>query len=269
LSAFAWTPHCADMHDGRTQTEDTDAHFGGASPDVISGMSPLDRRHRDATKVVLFDLDNTLFDRAKTYRKWAHQYVAKMGFDHAEVEWFCEIDQDGFADRRTVWSAAKDKFVLSQSVDELAASCRSDYLDLCRPDETVLAALRSLREQGWRIGIVTNGPVPHQAVKAERLGLLPMVDAFCASGELGIEKPDRRIFDEAIRRCTGTDPLNDHTSWMVGDAPIPDIFGGRAAGLRTMWLHRDRSWDPDDGEAPDVTVSSPVDAVNEILSDTD
>jgi putative hydrolase of the HAD superfamily len=229
-------------------------------------MARVDRRHGGAAKLVLFDLDNTLFDRASAYREWAHQYVADMGLGQAEVEWFCEIDQDGFADRRTVWSAAKDKFGLSQSVGELVASYRSDYLDFCRPDETVLVALTSLRESGWRIGIVTNGPIPQQADKAERLGLLPMVDAFCASGELGVEKPDRRIFAEAISRCTGGDPNIDPTWWMVGDAPIPDIFGGRAAGLRTMWLDRGRRWNPSDGEAPDSTVSSPVDAVHEIMS---
>ena len=231
-------------------------------------MSPDDRRPCDVTKIVLFDLDNTLFDRANAYREWAHRYVAKMGLDQEEVEWFCEIDQDGFADRRIVWSAAKEKFGLRHPVDQLLASYRSDCLTACRADDSVLVALTSLRESGWRIGIVTNGPMPHQADKAERLGLLRMVDAFCASGELGIEKPDRRIFDEAIRRCTRSAPLRDHASWMVGDAPIPDISGGRAAGLRTVWLDRGRGWNPNDGDPPDVTVSSPVDAVHEILSRT-
>jgi putative hydrolase of the HAD superfamily len=116
------------------------------------------------------------------------------------------------------------------------------------------------------IGIVTNGSMPQQADKADRLGLLPVVDAFCGSGELGVEKPDRRIFDEAIRRCTGGDPLNLEASWMVGDAPIPDIRGGRAVGLRTIWLDRGRSWNPSDGDPPDVTVGSLVEAVQEILS---
>ena len=84
--------------------------------------------------------------------------------------------------------------------------------------------------------------------------------------ELGVEKPDRRIFDEAIRRCTEGSPLDQEACWMVGDAPAPDIGGGRAAGLRTIWLHRGRSWNPLDGDPPDVTVGSPVEAVQEILS---
>lgn len=82
-----------------------------------------------------------------------------------------------------------------------------------------------------------------------------------------MEKPDQRIFDEAIRRCAGDSPKNRAGCWMVGDAPIPDIFGGRAAGLRTIWLDRGRSRNTDDGAHPDRTVESLVDAVQEILSD--
>jgi putative hydrolase of the HAD superfamily len=55
---------------------------------------------------------------------------------------------------------------------------------------------------------------------------------------------------------------------MVGDAPAPDIGGGRAVGLRTIWLHRSRTWNPLDGDPPDVTVSSLVAAVQVVLSES-
>lgn len=219
-----------------------------------------------SVKIVLFDLDNTLFDRAGTYRAWAARYVEKMGLEETEVEWFCEMDQDGFADRRAIWAQAKERLGLRQPTRELLAAYRTSYLESCEPDDAVLGALSSLRDQGWRIGIVTNGAMPHQANKADRLGLLPFVDAFCGSGELGVEKPDRRIFDEAIRRCAGINTLQNEMCWMVGDAPVPDIGGGRSVGLRTIWLHRSRVWNPLDGDPPDVTVSSLVAAVQEILS---
>jgi putative hydrolase of the HAD superfamily len=229
-------------------------------------LHEVHRRQAAVVKVALFDLDNTLFDRASAYRRWAEHYVEAAGLSRSDVEWFCQVDQDGFADRRTVWAAAKQRFDLPEPVDDLLSLYRRGYLDECWPDPAVQQALVSLCAHGWRIGIVTNGAMPQQADKADRLGLLPLVDAFCGSGELGFEKPDQRIFDEAMRRCAGDSPLERDGCWMVGDAPIPDIGGGRDFGLRTIWLHRGRRWNTEHGDPPDVTVGSLVEAVREILS---
>ena len=216
--------------------------------------------------VALFDLDNTLFDRSGTYRRWAVRFVAATGLDAREVEWFCREDQDGFADRSAVWEAAKARFGLAAPVGDLLAAYRTGFLDCCEPDGAVHDALSALREAGWRIGVVTNGSMPQQADKAERLGLSPLVDALCVSEELGVEKPDRRIFEEAVRRCAAAAmPAPVEARWMVGDAPGPDIGGAQASGLRAAWLHRGRAWDRGDGPAPDLTVATVGEAVEEIL----
>ena len=127
-------------------------------------------------------------------------------------------------------------------------------------------ALSALREAGWRIGVVTNGSMPQQADKAERLGLSPLVDALCVSEELGVEKPDRRIFEEAVRRCAAA-PRRRRSRragwWETRRAPTS--AGARASGLRAAWLHRGRAWDRGDGPAPDLTVATVGEAVEEIL----
>ena len=194
--------------------------------------------------VALFDLDNTLFDRASAYRRWAAQYVSDAGLAPTEVEWFVEADGDGFTPRKKVWTLARERYGLSGTIEGYIAAYRARYLDCCVPDEKVHASLATLRQSGWRIGVVTNGPMPQQADKAARLGLLPLVDGFSASAELGIEKPDPRIFEEAIGHCAvAPSPAEVGAArWMVGDAPLPDIGGGRAFGL-TAWIHRGRTWD--------------------------
>ncbi len=63
------------------------------------------------------------------------------GLGPEEVEWFCQMDEDGFADRRTLWTKAKEKLGLPEPVDELLAAYRSANLDLCKPDSAVLEAL--------------------------------------------------------------------------------------------------------------------------------
>ncbi|MEV6983037.1 HAD hydrolase-like protein [Sphaerisporangium sp. NPDC051017] len=50
-------------------------------------------------------------------------------------------------------------------------------------------------------------------------------------------KPDIGLFEIAARRC-GMDLAGG--GWMVGDHLVADIGGGRAAGLRTIWIDRGR-----------------------------
>ncbi len=211
--------------------------------------------------IALVDLDNTLYDRDGTFRRWASAYVAGRRDAAGEVEWLCQVDGDGMTDRTEMWTRVRRRYGLEPPVPELEDRYRQEYLDTIEPDQRVIRALGLLRDAGWRIGVVTNGPTPHQALKAERLGLLPLVDGFCASAEVGFAKPDPRIFHEAIRRCGGPAPV----TWMVGDSPQSDIAGAHALGIRTVWIHRGRDWDPAHGSAPDHVVASVPEAVENCL----
>ncbi|HZS34859.1 MAG TPA: HAD-IA family hydrolase, partial [Methylomirabilota bacterium] len=116
------------------------------------------------------------------------------------------------------------------------------------------AALETLRAAGWKIGIVTNGP-PSQHTKIANLELGDLVDGICVSADVGVDKPDRHIFDLAARRCDAA-----LEGWMVGDSPDTDIAGGHAAGLRTIWLDRGRPWQRTD-LVPDAVVTTIDEAV--------
>ena len=102
---------------------------------------------------------------------------------------------------------------------------------------------------------MTNGDADGQRAKLERLGLLPLLDACCISGELGIRKPDPRIFEVAASRC-GRDLAG---AWMVGDGEV-DIIGARRAGIRSVWLHRGRTW-PRADVKPDHTAAGLLEAL--------
>jgi hypothetical protein len=107
-------------------------------------VSLSEARPNSSAKVVLFDLDNALFDRSGTYRTWATGYVEKMALGPAEVEWFCDMDEDGFADRRAIWTQARARFDLSQSVDELLATYRKNLGSVDSPDHREWAFCRQL-----------------------------------------------------------------------------------------------------------------------------
>jgi putative hydrolase of the HAD superfamily len=137
-------------------------------------------------------------------------------------------------------------------VDDLLAAYRHRMPELTSCYPGVLDALGELRSAGWLVGIVTNGSLTNQLGKIRGTGLDQAVDGWAISGELGIRKPDQRIFAEAARRC-GTSL--DQGGWMVGDHPELDVAAGRAAGLRTVWIHHDRRWAGCDPE-PDHRVGS-------------
>ena len=216
----------------------------------------------------LFDLDNTLFDRTALFRLWAEEFVRDRQLTSEAIEWLVIADEDGFADRARLWTEAKAQFGLSDPVETLVSAYYAQYLGLLEPVSEVQSCLADLRAADWRMCVITNGPQSHQFTKAERLGLLPFIDGFCSSGELGIAKPDRRIFDEALQRAAGRrtvrEPLQE--VWMIGDSPMADMIGAHRCGLRTVWIHRDRAWDPGFGRAPDLSAGSVREAVDHLLA---
>ena len=63
-------------------------------------------------------------------------------------------------------------------------------------------------------------------------------DAVVVSGDLGIHKPDPRIFALALSKI---DSKAD-TTLFVGDNPEADIAGASGVGMQTAWMRLGRQW---------------------------
>jgi HAD superfamily hydrolase (TIGR01662 family) len=101
--------------------------------------------------------------------------------------------------------------------------------------------LRQLRERGYKLGIVTNGPAISQRIKAVESGMAALVDITLISGEEGVEKPAPEIFLRAAEKL-GVDAPE---CAFIGDNPLTDIRGAYQAGMMTVWLDGYCPW-PDD-----------------------
>ena len=94
--------------------------------------------------------------------------------------------------------------------------------------------LRALAETGVRLGIVSNadGLMAQRLREREILQVGPgvgvEVDCVIDSGDIGIMKPDPRIFQAALDVMS----LPPEAVWYVGDMPAMDVVGARRAGLR-------------------------------------
>lgn len=205
----------------------------------------------DVASIVLFDLDNTLVDRQGAFVRWSAAFVVERGLPGDALEALRRFDGDGFAARDHMFASLKQAYDIPDSVESLIDLYRSNYFDFFEPDEDVLSQLRRLRQGCIRVGVVTNGP-PTQLEKLRRTGLLDVIDGYCISDEIGVEKPHPEIFEEAVRRCGGATPSAGPV-WMVGDTAEVDIAGGLNAGMRTIWIRRDRRW-PIEDYAPELVA---------------
>jgi putative hydrolase of the HAD superfamily len=128
------------------------------------------------------------------------------------------------------------------------------FLDCMRPAPHAHEVLAEL-SASLPIALVSNHTTAVQLRKIERLGLEPFLTAVVTSEEVGVEKPDARIFAAAL------EAVGEHASnaVMIGDDPAADIAGARAVGLRTV---QSREFDP--RPAPEGLADVVVSALGEV-----
>jgi HAD superfamily hydrolase (TIGR01549 family) len=213
---------------------------------------------RRVTSLALFDLDNTLLDREKSFALWTKQFVTVHGLGADASPIIDRADADGYKPREEFFADLRRNVGITTSINELLSDYDVEYPSKYSAEPEVIDAVRSLRAAGFKVGVVTNGP-RSQWAKLEAAGIEDEFDAVCVSTVVGAHKPDRIICEEAARLCDL--PL---VGWMVGDSPEADIAGGVEAGLRTIWMGRGREW-IELNYSPEFTVSSIPVAVEIIL----
>ena len=105
-------------------------------------------------------------------------------------------------------------------------------------------ALLELRQR-FTVIAVTNGNA-----NLEKIGIDDLFDGHINAAMAGAAKPHRPIFDAAVRAGGASAAQTVH----VGDHPVYDVHGARAAGLRTVWVNRNGETWPREYAAPDIEV---------------
>ncbi len=121
-------------------------------------------------------------------------------------------------------------------------------VDLFEDVHDILAALR----QRFRLAIITNGPSDLQRRKVAAFDFEHRVDWIVISGEVGVDKPHRAIFDHTLK-LAGVEPAR---AAHVGDSLLADVAGANNAGVLPIWLetHFPRSQPTGDEYTPAVTI---------------
>ncbi|WP_258535659.1 HAD family hydrolase [Bacillus sp. 03113] len=122
--------------------------------------------------------------------------------------------------------------------DEDADTLFNVYLEYYKknwlPFEDVIPCLTWLRNEGYRLSIISNGQDQQQIDKLEKIGVLSYFSHVFTSNKLGVAKPDSRIFRRACERAQ----CSVEESYYIGDHLETDVIGSNDAGMKGIWINR-------------------------------
>jgi HAD superfamily hydrolase (TIGR01549 family) len=211
-------------------------------------------------RVVLCDLDDTLFDHTGTMRRalavirqeepafaaWSlgelvGRYSAILERVHAEMLVGRVSPDEARRVRYAELLAAAGVPDGDRRAGALARRYRLIYEEAWGAVEGAVAFVQALVDAGRPLGIVSNNLEAEQRTKLRRLGLEAHVDVLVTTDQVGTSKPHAAIFREALTRL-GAEAGD---AVMLGDAWDVDVIGARDAGIRPVWLNRRGEPTPD------------------------
>ncbi len=144
--------------------------------------------------------------------------------------------------------------------NQLASHMNEYYLDTLaqqtRLVEYAPQLLQYLQSKGYNLYILSNGFIEVQHKKLQAAGIAQYFSRMVLSDEIGINKPDKRLFDYAL---TVTNSTADETL-MIGDNYDADILGAMHAGWGQIYF--DRNYRGITAEEPQHTIHSLTEVCN-------
>ena len=192
-------------------------------------------------KAIFFDFDDTLQSRKGAYRLYCEQFVKKYFPGISEEEMLQKMDEmeehvdGGYKDREVYFPEMIELWQWENHppMQELYDSFNYDFGKHIVMLDGALDVLNEIKKRGYVLGCITNGVSSLQNIKLDTAGIREMFDVVVVSGDIGIYKPDRRIFDEAIRRAG----IENSQALYVGDHPVNDIQGALGADMKAVRMN--------------------------------
>jgi len=244
--------------------------------DAIREIYPLDKEALGAVALelalhrhdaVLFDMGYTLVHFEPIQEVIVQEALRAVGVERSVAEIDAAVRVvwgDYFSEAATADFPATEEYndqveaelnqklfaQLGAAADEAALQTYAEVIEswfsrpgVMRPYPEVVEVLTALREQGYRLGIVSNWSWNLR----DRVAQVVLTDFFeivWASAYAGCNKPHPRIFEQALAQME----LSAERALYVGDSYKHDVVGARGVGMGAVWLVRDGA--TDDADCP-------------------
>ncbi|WP_440697783.1 haloacid dehalogenase type II [Candidatus Pelagibacter sp. HIMB1709] len=193
-------------------------------------------------KAIIFDAYGTLFDvnsaaekcKDKIGDKW-EAFANYWRTTQLEYTWLRSLMKR----HKDFWQITEDSLDKSMSVFEIDNSTRDELLDLYKilsPFEEVPKVLKSLKEKNFKLAILSNGTpsLLNELVQSNKLDNL--FDDIFSIEEVGIFKPDSKVYDMPIKKYK-----IEKNEVAFLSANTWDVSGGGNYGYNSIWVNRNNN----------------------------
>ena len=203
--------------------------------------------------MVLLDIGGVLYED-RWYFEAIREALRDLGAEFTDEEYAAEYDRCRNAQSGSFRARLTRRFLpgIAPSEVTLHAAKRWHY-----PPEALLPDVCPCLERlgsRYRLGVIANQQSwIRDAMRRD--GIERFFEIWAVSEDVGIDKPDRRLFEHALR-VSHVEPAN---AAMCGDRLDYDIRPAKDAGMRTVWVLRGEApSEPtaDQLEEPDASVRS-------------
>jgi HAD superfamily hydrolase (TIGR01549 family) len=189
-------------------------------------------------EMVFFDIGGVMYDDSVYARSWL-KALRESGAEFTDEEFEAEYAAARAAQSESFRRRLTKRFMGTDddlaAVEARAARYWAYPPTALYPD--VVPCLEAL-EGSLRLGVIANQPSSvRQAM--ERDGLTRFFEVWGVSDDLGLQKPDPKLFSHVLYTA-GISPAR---TAMIGDRLDYDVRPAKTAGMRAVWVLR--------GEAPD------------------
>nr|WP_313805076.1 HAD family hydrolase [Cytobacillus sp.] len=217
-------------------------------------------------QAVLFDLDDTLLNRDKAVDNMFLLIFEKCYEDvnhsvkNDMLQKFKEHDQRsyGHGDKINVLESFFDEFPPKYRLP------RHDIQDFWNKhfpacfsiDQNTINIVNTIKEHA-KVAIITNGSTQRQKAKIMNTHLNSCFDIIIISEEVGLSKPDKRIFELALHKLN----VPPEAALFVGDDLEKDIGGCQHANINGIWFNPHKLKND-----TDIKPSAEIDSFDRLLS---
>ena len=193
-------------------------------------------------KAIIFDAYGTLFDvnsaaekcKDKIGTKWEN-FSNYWRTTQLEYTWLRSL----MSRHKDFWHVTEDSLDKSMKVFNINPNMRTELLDLYKilsPYPEVKETMKLLREKSYKLSILSNGTpaLLNELVKSNNLDNI--FDDIFSIEEVGIYKPDAKVYDMPIKKYK-----IQKEEVVFLSANTWDISGGGNYGYSSIWVNRNNS----------------------------